>query len=511
MIQALQLKKALRASQFFTLSFGLIIGIAWIVMLGEWLNAAGPLGAIVGFIVGGMVMMLIALCYAEVGTMLPVDGGELAYAYEIFGLRTAYAVGWLLALGYVGIAAFEAISAGWLLSVIFPGLRGPTLYTIGADSVRLGPLLVGTVGMVCITLLNYRGIELAARFQDIFTHSKIGLALVFLTCGILFGKADHLRPLFQHTETGAIAWGGVFSVMVTAPFWYSGFNAIPQVMEEKSGQTGLRTVGRMMLLSLAVAIVFYCVVITSSSMAIPWRALVTHDLPTVAAFRTGLGSPILANLVLIAGLFGIFTAWNAVFIAGSRVLFALGRAQVISSSFGAVHSVFRSPFVSVFFVGTIGFFAVFLGRTAILPIANIGSSCFAFAFLITSLGMLRLRLSRPRADRPYRAPGGIFTALVAAAGSLFMLLMSLYQPYAAARGRVSLEWKLLLIWLVLGTILWFGAGRIRNRTSEIDRRQLIVGAPFGTEEQLLGKSDPGLAATVSVIDHPDMATDITLD
>ena len=147
-------------------------------------------------------------------------------------------------------------------------------------------------------------------------------------------------------------------------------------MEEKSGQTNLRTVGRTTTLSLTVAIIFYCVVIASSSMAIPWRELVTHELPTVAAFRIGLGSPLLANLVLIAGLFGIVTAWNAVFIAGSRVLFALGRAQVIGSPFGAVHPAFRSPYISVLFVGSVGLVAVFLGRTAILTYRERGIELF---------------------------------------------------------------------------------------------------------------------------------------
>lgn len=470
-----QLRKALRGSQFFTLSFGLIIGVAWIVMLGEWLSAAGPLGAILGFFGGGLVMMLIALCYAEVGTMLPVDGGELAYAYEIFGLKSSYLVGWFLALVYVGIAAFEAISAGWLLGVMVPGLRGPTLYTIGPDSVQLGPLVVGIVGMVCITLLNYLGIQFAAAFQDVFTYGKIALAAVFFSAGIFFGKAAHLQPLFQETSAGNIAWGGVFSVMATAPFWYGGFNAIPQVIEEKSGRTKLNTVGQAMLLSLSVAIAFYFLVIISASMATPWRDLISHELPIVAAFRIAFQSSTLANLILTAGLFGIITAWNAVFIAGSRVLFALGRAHVIGSSFGSVHPIFRSPFVAVLFVGGAGLAAILLGRTAILPIANVGSSCFAFAYLVTSFGMLRLRLRRPEAERPYRAPGGIFTPIVASLGSLFMLVMTLYQPYAAAKGSIPLEWKLLAIWMLLGAGFWFGARRIRSEMTEADRRRVVLG------------------------------------
>ena len=470
-----QLKQVLRASQFFTLSFGLIIGIAWIVMLGHWLDLAGPLGAILGFIGGGIVMMLIALCYAEVGTMLPVDGGELAYAYEIFGVRSAYLVGWFLALAYVGISAFEAISAGWLWGIIAPSLRGPVLYTIGTDSVHLGPVIVGVVGMLCITTLNYIGIQFAAALQDVFTYGKIALAVVFFSAAFLVGKTAHMQPLFQENATGAIAWSGVFAVFATAPFWYGGFNAIPQVMEEKTGRTMLNTVGRVMLLSLTVAIVFYCVVIAAASMAAPWHELVSQDMATVAAFRIAFRSPIWANLVLIAGFCGIITAWNAVFIAASRVLFALGRARVIGSVFGTVHPAFRSPSIAILFVGATGLISVFLGRNAISPIANLGSSCFAFAYFITSFGMLRLRLTRPGAERPYRAPWGIFTASVASIGSLFMLVMSLYQPYAAANNAVPLEWKLLTVWALLGAGFWISARRVRGQMTEVERHRVIVG------------------------------------
>jgi APA family basic amino acid/polyamine antiporter len=479
-----QLRQTLRASQFFTLSFGLIIGIAWIVMLGSWLNAAGPFGAVLGFVGGGIVMMLIALCYAEIGTMLPMDGGELAYAYEIFGVESAYLVGWFLALAYLGIAAFEAISAGWLMGIIAPALRGPVLYTIGLEPVHLGSVVVGVAGMICITILNYIGIQFAAALQDIFTYGKIALALVFFSAAIIVGKTAHMRPLFQETSTGAIAWGGVFAVLATAPFWYGGFNTIPQVIEEKTGHTMLNTVGRVMLLSLVIAMAFYCVVIIAASMAAPWHELVSQEMATVAAFRIAFRSPVWANLVLIAGFCGIITAWNAVFIAASRVLFALGRARVISSAFGSVHPVFRSPTFAILFVGVVGMVGVFLGRTAISPIANLGSSCFAFAYLITSFGMLRLRLTRPGATRPYRAPGGIFTASVASIGSLFMLAMSFYQPYAAAKKTVPLEWKLLGAWALLGMAFWISARGVRGQMSEVDRRRVIVGRLPNAKEKV---------------------------
>src|ERR1700733_4629934 len=88
------LKKSIGAGQFFTLSFAAIVGGGWIVVLGDWLGQSGPLGAITAFLLASIVMMLVGLCYAELVTMISVSGGEIAYAYEMFGLKTSFITGW---------------------------------------------------------------------------------------------------------------------------------------------------------------------------------------------------------------------------------------------------------------------------------------------------------------------------------------------------------------------------------------------------------------------------------
>ena len=62
-------------------------------MLGDWLRQAGPLGAMLAFVAGGLVMTVVGLCYAELATLLPVSGGELAYAYEAYGVKACFAAG----------------------------------------------------------------------------------------------------------------------------------------------------------------------------------------------------------------------------------------------------------------------------------------------------------------------------------------------------------------------------------------------------------------------------------
>ena len=473
-----QLSKDIGTSQFFSLAFGSIIGVGWVVALSAWLSQAGPLGAVIGFAGGGLLMMLIGLCYIEISTMIPVSGGEVVFTYEIFGTKTCFAVGWLFALAYIAIIAFEAISIGWIAGTLFPGIQGRTLYTSGSSEVQTGALLLGLGGMVLLIFLNYRGTRFAAAFQDLLTYGKIVLAVVFIAAGIIWGKIDNLMPLFQ--ESGSVLTG-IFAVFLTAPFWYGGFNIIPQVMGEKSPQTSLKTVGRTLLLSIALSGAFYCLIILACSMSLPREQLAALNLPVAQVFTTAYNFPVLTKMVLIAALLGNFTAWNGVIVSGSRILFALGRAQIIWSGFGRVHPVFRSPATAVIFVGVVATLGIFLGRSAIIPIVNLASACFALGYLLICLGVIKLRRTQPEQPRPYRVPGGVVTAALAVAGALFMLFLSLYQPYVDAKGRFPLEWSCLLAWGVLGAIFWVVAKKIRGGVTEQQRRKLIIESSAGLE------------------------------
>ncbi len=467
------LRKEISVSQFFTLAFGAIIGVGWVVVLGEWLNQAGPLGAILAFVGGGLVMMLVGLCYAEMASLLPVSGGEVVYAYELYGVKTCFATGWFLALAYISVTAFEAVSVGWIASVLVPGIQGVSLYTSRGESVHLGGLLLGLGGMALLSWLNYRGARSAAIFQDVLTYGLIILSVVFISAGIMWGQAANLEPLFQRGGAGP-AWRGILAVLVTAPFWYAGFNVIPQVMEERAPTTSLRLAGQMILLAIGIAALFYSLVILACSMTMPWEKLLALELPAAGAFEAAFGSTALAKAVLGAALLGLVTTWNTVFISASRVLFALGRARIISAALARVHPDFGSPTRAVLLVGGVASGGLFLGRSAIIPIINVAGTCLAFAFFLTCLGVIKMRRTRPNQPRPYRVPGGTATACVAAAGALFMVCFSLYQPYLNARGTFPLEWILLLGWAIVGALFWALAHKIRDTVSESERRELIL-------------------------------------
>ncbi len=88
-----KLEKGIKLRHYFVLGFGCIVGVGWVVVLGEWLEQAGPLGALLGFAGGGSLMIIVGLCYGEMATMFPVAGGEIAYTYEIYGVKTSFLVG----------------------------------------------------------------------------------------------------------------------------------------------------------------------------------------------------------------------------------------------------------------------------------------------------------------------------------------------------------------------------------------------------------------------------------
>lgn len=472
------LGKEIKASHFFTIGFGCIIGVGWIIIIGEWLQAAGPLGSIIAFASGAVVMMIIGFCYAELATMMPVSGGEVAYTYEIYGLKSSYIIGWFLSLAYIASVSFEAVSAAWILNNLIGDFRGPLLYSIRGDGVYLGSLLFSLGGTLFLGFLNFRGIKEAAFFQKLTTYGLLLIAALFIPAGIIFGKTGNLEPLFAPEGLGPI-FLGILGVFIVVPFMYSGFQVIPQVMEEKSQKTSLALAGRTIFYSIAGAAIFYILVILSISMVQPWQNMMGADLPAAAAFRAAFKSPLVAKAVLLAGFLGIVTTWNSVFIAGSRVVFAFGRARIIPSAFSKIHPRFGTPSTAILFTIVIASCGILVGRSAILPIVNVAGGGYALAFIFSCLGVAKLRRRRPDLPRPYRAPGGLALPIAGFVLSILMVGLTIVQPYIASPGRIPLEWIFIVIWTFLGILFWMWARKIRYQVNEQERRDLIFGQIAG--------------------------------
>ena len=468
-----ELKKDISGFGFFALAFGSMIGVGWITALGGWFEQAGPVGAIVAFAAGGTLMLIIGLCYAEVTPMLPVTGGEVAYAYKAYGTSKAFIIGWFLAFGYLSVSAFEAISVGLVLSFLLPQIDVFPLYEIAGSTVYATHLLLAFVFTGFITGINYFGVGIASRVQIVLTVLFLLCAVLFVVSGIASGEVGNLAPYFGDSALGSGGLAGMLAVFVTVPFWYVGFDTIPQAAEERRENSPLHRLGLYVVLAIICSTLFYIAIILGAGMAGPWRDIVGEELPTAAAFSAAFESQWLVRLVLIAGLIGLLTSWNGFFLAGSRVLFSLGRGRIIHESFGQAHAKYGTPTTAVLFSGLVTFLSALLGRGAIIAFVDVGSFCIALAFLGVALSLIQLRKKFPDLERPYRMPGGNALAYVAAAGSLFILFVMLV-PGSSSRLVWPLEWLILGTLSITGIGFWFAARGYRQRVSEDDRARLIL-------------------------------------
>jgi len=450
-----------------------MIGVGWITALGGWFEQAGPVGAIVAFAAGGTLMLIIGLCYAEVTPMLPVTGGEVAYAYKAYGTSKAFIIGWFLAFGYLSVSAFEAISVGLVLSFLLPQIDIFPLYEIAGSTVYATHLLLAFVFTGLITGINYFGVGIASRVQIVLTVLFLLCAVLFVVSGIASGEVGNLAPYFGDSALGSGGLAGMLAVFVTVPFWYVGFDTIPQAAEERRENSPLHRLGLYVVLAIICSTLFYIAIILGAGMAGPWRDIVGEELPTAAAFSAAFESQWLVRLVLIAGLIGLLTSWNGFFLAGSRVLFSLGRGRIIHESFGQAHAKYGTPTTAVLFSGLVTFLSALLGRGAIIAFVDVGSFCIALAFLGVALSLIQLRKKFPDLERPYRMPGGNALAYVAAAGSLFILFVMLV-PGSPSRLVWPLEWLILGTLSITGIGFWFAARGYRQRVSEDDRARLIL-------------------------------------
>jgi amino acid transporter len=453
---------------FFAVAFGSIIGVGWVATMGDWLDNAGPVGAMLAFGLGGGVMFLIGLCYAELTSAMPVAGGEIAFSYRAFGLGKAALVGWYLTLGYIAVSAFEALAVGRVVGNLVPATNSIELYEMQGRAVYLPHLLLGILGTLLITGLNYWGVKLAARFQLVLTAILIGAGLVFVFAAFGQGSLENIDPPFS--ETAAV---GLLAVFVTTPLWFVGFDIIPQTAEESLPGFPPRRLGVLILVAIAAATLFYVAVILSVSLLVPWQELTGEDLPTADAFRRAFASPWLANLVLVAAIIGLLTSWNGFFLAATRVLFSLARARVIPQTFAEIHPKFGTPHRAVLLVGGVTLLSPFLGHQTIGAVIDVSSVCLAAAFFGACLSMWKLRRTAPDMARPYRVPGGRGVALVAAGGALF-ILGALVVPGSGVSLDWEIEWPILIGWTLLGVVLWILARDMRSAVTEEERAAAIL-------------------------------------
>src|SRR5215813_4616888 len=136
------LARKLRAIDYFTLAFGTMVGVGWLVLMDDWLGRGGPLGAILGFALGGIILLPVGYVYGQWVQRLPDAAGEAAYTAELFPQIVSYFTGWMMLLAYFIVCPWEAVAVGKIAAYIFPSIDSMPLYQVAGQPVYLLRLVI---------------------------------------------------------------------------------------------------------------------------------------------------------------------------------------------------------------------------------------------------------------------------------------------------------------------------------------------------------------------------------
>jgi APA family basic amino acid/polyamine antiporter len=450
----ISLRRAIGPFQFFALAIGVIIGSGWVVLIGDLLKLGGPGGAILGFAIGGMVMILVAAAYGELSSRIPIAGGDFIFAYKIFGQATGFAVGWFVTLYLIASAAFEAISLVAILQMLMPVLRGRTLYVLLGQPITIGGVGIGVVGTALVTFLNCLDVRLAVRFQSIVTYGFLTVAFAVVVFGITAGNVSNLQPLFV-AGSGRSPWFGALWIFAISAYFLTGFQAVPQAIEERADGVSSKTISWLMVMSVAIAALFLCLVVLAVGMAAPWEQTSSEPMMTAVALSKLHFGQVLAKVVLIAAAASLLKTWNALALMVSRLLMAQARERLLPSCLATVHPAYKTPAKASLLVGAITLGGIMLGRGALIPIVNMASVCLSCTFVLAFTAVIKLRRAKTD-DRTVAAmPGGIWTLGIGIIGASVMAVFAVAEPlFVSTSTTIPIEWTLLAFWAFIGALIY---------------------------------------------------------
>jgi basic amino acid/polyamine antiporter, APA family len=436
------LARKLRATDYFTLGWGTMVGVGWLVIMDDWLSRGGALGALLGFLIGGAVLLPIGWVYGKLVAAMPDAAGEIAYTSAVFPQSISFATGWMMTLAYFIVCPWEAVAVGRIAAYIIPNLDSIPLYTIAGRPVYLPHLCVGLGLTALLTILNYRGIRLSASFQNWTSFGTLALFVVFVGLGVSHGAAANFPPLFTHTP-----FVSILLVIQIVPYFMTGFESVGKAAEEASPEFRAHGFFRAIWMAIVVGILFYAGIVAAVAIVAPWHQLLGATFMTAVAFQHAVGGRWIVDIILAAALLSLFKCFNGNFVAASRLIFALGRRDMIHDRIGTVHTRYQTPFLAVLCVGLATGACMLLGDAILVPITEVGSVACAIGWSATCAAYLAL--GRKKQNRNLSTHQRAIAILALFVG-LAMVLMKIL-PGIPGHFTVY-EWIALAGWIGIGTI-----------------------------------------------------------
>jgi amino acid transporter len=478
------LKKSLKPHWVWAIALGSSIGWGAFVQPTSWMGTAGPLGAMIGFGIGGLLMMIIAVSYGFLIKSFPVSGGEFAYAFISLGRTHAFICGWFLTLGYICIVALNASAFALMFKFVFPGfVKNLHLYDVAGWEVYGTEVLLATIALLLFGYFNIKGSGFSGRLQFIFCTVMVlsVVALTFFVGAQPESGFTNVHPLFPTEKT---AFAAVIAIVAIAPWAYVGFDNVPQIAEEFNFSS--KKAFNLIIGAIFFAIILYILMILATAMARPWQGLVSENLlwGTGTVVQDLLGTFGLVVLIIALSM-GIFTGLNGFIVSSSRLLFAMSRAKIIPKAFSKLHPKYNTPYVSLIFTVAISLLAPWFGRqvlTWVVDMSSIGVTIAYFYTCFTAYKLFKWNISsdfNPAVNvvAPVKkafAGLGVMVSVI----FLALLLIPGSPAFLGIESRIAL-----VVWIVLGIGFYLVKQKELNKIPESELNYLILG-----KEEIVAKN-----------------------
>ncbi len=423
------------------LGVGAMIGAGIFVLIGIASGVAGP-ALIVTFSLNGLIALLTAMSYAELGSCYHTTGGGYLWVKEALPKWTGFLSGWMSWSAHAVACSLYALGFG----AYFGHVLSEFSITMPNWGFLSPQKILATITAILFAYVNIRGTSETGKIGNIVTITKIIILLIFIGFGIelMIRQGDWrttFSPFFPH---GA---GGVFKAMGLTFIAFQGFEVITQSSEEIINPR--RNIPRAVFFSLMIVIPIYILVAIVAMGTVkpvgmtPWDFLAlqkeTALVDVSRNFFVGGGV-----LILVGGLISTISALNATIFSSSRVAFAMGRDRNFPGFFSKVHKKNQTPHWSIIIT-----LVLIILMAVSLPIEDVASAAdimFLLLFLLVNIAMIKLRKKRPDLDRGYKVPIFPYLSIIGIISLLFLAVYMFNYSLSA--------WIVIIVWVAAGLLFY---------------------------------------------------------
>lgn len=435
-----------------------IIGSGWLFAALYAAQMAGP-ASIISWLIGGLIVVILALIYAELGGMLPVAGALATIPQFSHGPLSGFMAGWLCWIAYVTVAPIEVTAVMEYASNYLPWL---TMAADGDRELTREGLMVAAALMFVFTLVNLISVKWLARSTSVITVWKIIVpimaALILISAGF---QSDNFSAVGGFAPMGA---SGVFAAVSSGGILFSllGFRVVVDMAGE--AENPQRNVPLAIILAVAICLVIYVLlqvafigVIPADHLAQGWGNIIENVAGgPFAAFAAILGLHWLGMALYADAL--ISPAGTALTYIGTtaRINYAMSKNRQFPYLFQRLNKA-RVPVFSLVFNFVVGMI-LFLPFPGWGELVGFISSAAVLSFSFGPVALAALRLQVPDRERPYRAPFGIILPAIA-----FMFVgFAIYWTGWETNSRVFV--------VALAGLILLGITRFFNREDNVPLR-----------------------------------------